>query len=192
VTRRGRLLLIGLIAFGLLLLTGLIWRLTRHETSSTASAPAGPVAEGVVIVASSASENAGPGAQPLLGERILLGYGAANETVEHDLTLVSHLMENFLLLVKTAADKPLSANEDWAAELCGRNPAHERFLPEHHAILDAQRRLVDRWGTPLFFHALGGRRFEIRSAGPDKEMWTADDVQRNSDGTFEHGTAPTK
>jgi hypothetical protein len=43
---------------------------------------------------------------------------------------------------------------------------------------------VDRWGTPLYFHAISRDRLEVRSAGPDKVMWTEDDVQRQSDGTF--------
>ena len=36
--------------------------------------------------------------------------------------------------------------------------------------------LCDRWGTPFFFHAESAAHMEIRSAGPDKKMWTDDDV----------------
>jgi hypothetical protein len=81
----------------------------------------------------------------------------------------------------------LSANEDWAAAIRGQNPAHERFLPDHHIALSPDGKLVDRWGTPLFFHALGGGRFEIRSAGPDEKLWTPDDIHRNADGSFRRG-----
>jgi len=35
---------------------------------------------------------------------------------------------------------------------------------------------VDPWGTPYFFHQLSGKEMEIHSAGPDKMMWTADDL----------------
>jgi hypothetical protein len=123
----------------------------------------------------------------LPGEIILRDYANTNLPPENDLNLMSHLMDNFVLLVKSMADRPLSANEDWAAAFRGENPARERFLPDRHVALDAQGRLVDRWGTPLFFHALGERRFEIRSAGPDRKLWTADDVHRNADGTFRRG-----
>lgn len=123
----------------------------------------------------------------LLGETILRGYANTNLPPEIDLTLMSRLMENSLLLLKSAAHRPLSANEDWAALLRGQNAAHERFLPERHAALDSQGRLVDRWGTALFFHALGGGRYEIRSAGPDGKLWTSDDIHRNSDGSFRRG-----
>ena len=124
---------------------------------------------------------------PLLGETILRDYANTNHPPENDLTLMSRLMENSLLLLKSAANRPLSANEDWADLFRGKNGARERFLPDTHAALNSQGQLVDRWGTPLFFHALGGGRFEIRSAGADKKLWSADDIHRNADGSFRRG-----
>jgi len=52
-----------------------------------------------------------------------------------------------------------------------------RFLPEQAPYLDAEGRLVDRWGTPYFFHPVSGEDMEIVSAGPDAELWTDDDVK---------------
>jgi Predicted exporters of the RND superfamily len=124
----------------------------------------------------------------LLGETILRGYADPNLPAENDLTLMSRLMENSLLLLKSAANRPLSANEDWADLFRGKNAAREEFLPAQHIALNAQGQLIDRWQRPLFFHALGGGRFEIRSAGPDGVMWTEDDIQRNANGTFARGT----
>ncbi len=123
----------------------------------------------------------------LLGETILRDYASPNLPPQNDLTLMSRLMENSLLLLKSAGNRPLSANEDWAGLLRGQNTAHERFLPDQSVALSADGKLVDRWGTPLFFHALGGGRFELRSGGPDKKLWTADDIQRNADGSFRRG-----
>ena len=123
----------------------------------------------------------------LLGETILRDYGNPSQPPENDLTLMSRLLDNFLLLVKTAKDKPLSANGDWASALRGGNPARERFLPDQHPALNAQGELVDRWQSALFFHALGGGRYEIRSAGPDRQLWTKDDIHRNYDGSFRRG-----
>lgn len=125
----------------------------------------------------------------LLGETILRDYGRTNLPPENDLTLMSRLMENSLLLLKSAANRPLSANEDWADLFRGKNGAQERFLPDNHPALDAQGRLVDRWGVPLFFHAMGGGRYELRSAGPDKKLWTEDDIHRNANGSFRRGAA---
>jgi hypothetical protein len=120
----------------------------------------------------------------LLGETILRGYAAQNLTPENDLTLMARLMENSLLLLKSAANRPLSANEDWADLFRGKNAASEEFLPAQHVALNEKGQLIDRWQTPLFFHALGGGRYEIRSAGPDGKLWTNDDLQRNANGTF--------
>ena len=124
---------------------------------------------------------------PLLGETILRDYANTNFPPENDLTLMSRLMENSLLLLKSAANRPLSANEDWADLFRGRNGAREEFLPSRHIALNADGKLVDRWASPLFFHALGGGRYEIRSAGPDKKLWTSDDLQRGYDGRFRRG-----
>ena len=152
-----------------------------RATAVVVNTPAIPSTPGII------STSTNPTA-PLLGETILRGYATTASTPENDLTLMAHLMDNFSLLVKSSANLPMSVNEDWAAAFRGLNPAHERFLPGQHAALNAQGQLVDRWQTPLFFHALGHRRFEIRSAGPDKKMWTDDDLHRNADGSFRRGT----
>ena len=129
------------------------------------------------------------GKPAFLGETILLGYGSTNLPPQNDLTLMSRLMDSSLLLLKSAANQPLSANEDWAELFRGRNATQERFLPDSSIALNAQGQVIDRWGTPLFFHALGNRRYELRSAGPDQKLWTDDDIHRNADGSFRRGTA---
>jgi hypothetical protein len=62
-----------------------------------------------------------------------------------------------------------------------------------HVCLNARGQLVDRWGSPLFFHVRDVSRIDLRSAGPDREMWTADDLHRRHDGEFFHGdTLPSE
>jgi hypothetical protein len=133
------------------------------------------------------NRNSAPATTPLIGEVILHDYANPSNSPEHDLSQMSELMENFALIVKSAATRPLSANEDWARALRGFNPARERFLPDQHIALNSQGQLVDRWGSPLFFHAVGHGEFQIRSAGPDRKLWTADDLQRNADGSIVYG-----
>lgn len=179
------------IAFLILALALAAWVWFRRPAPEPTSAPAAErVATGVVVTVSpSAAPPVAPGAAlPLVGERILRDYANPAGPPENDLTLMSQLMENFQLLVKDAATRPLSANGDWASALRGRNAAHERFLPDRHIAFNTQGQLVDRWGTPLFFHAVGAGRIEVRSAGPDRQLWTADDIHRNADGSFRHGT----
>ncbi len=71
---------------------------------------------------------------------------------------------------------PVGDNLEISAALLGENPKRLAYLPEEGPFLDQSRQLVDRWGTPYFFHALAGNRMEIRSAGPDLEFWTNDDL----------------
>lgn len=61
--------------------------------------------------------------------------------------------------------------------LAGANPARAPYLPRDLAVIDSDTgELRDRWGTPYFFHALGRDALEIRSAGPDREFYTSDDL----------------
>ncbi len=183
---------------GLLLLAGVlagIWLTQRPAVVAVSeNTPAPPprippekTATGTVSISISTPSATAPGPAPFLGETILAGYAQTNLPPENDLTLMARLMENSLLLLKSAGNRPLSANEDWADLLRGRNAAAERFLPDGHVALNAKGQLVDRWQTPLFFHALGGGRHEIRSAGPDRELWSEDDLHRNYDGRFRRG-----
>jgi hypothetical protein len=142
----------------------------------------------VTAKTASASSNSTPTEPaPLPGEIILRQYGDPSRPPEHDLTLMAQLMENYSLLVKSSAYRTLSANEDWAAAFRGTNQIHLRFLPDQHRAFNAEGQLVDRWGTPLFFHPLGSHRYEIRSAGPDRKLWTDDDIHRGADGSFQTG-----
>jgi hypothetical protein len=169
----------------LLLLLVLIFysRKTRTLAPSQANREIKP-SELLVTETAASSRPASNQSAPLVGEIILRDYAKTNLSPQDDLRLMSHLMENSLLLLKSAANRPLSANEDWAALFKGQNAAHERFLPDTHTALNPKGQLVDRWETPLFFHALGQGRFELRSAGPDKILWTSDDIHRNPDGSF--------
>ena len=173
----------------LILVAALIWFITSRNTNpaTTEIAPLLAVNTNVQVTLTAPASPSSSGG-PLVGEKILRDYAKSSLPPENDLTLLSHLMDSFTLLVKSAADGSLSANEDWSAALRGNNLPHERFLPTNHVIFNSQGQLTDRWGTPVFFHALGAHRFELRSAGPDKQMWTADDVHRNYDGSFRRGT----
>ncbi len=164
------------------LLTQMRWKWSKPATR-TGAAPESIPTNAVAVTQPAASVKPA-GNHELLGVTILRGYADPNLPPENDLTLMARLMDNSLLLLKSAANRPLSANEDWADLLRGKNGAREEFLPPQHVALNDKGQLIDRWTTPLFFHALGGGRSEIRSAGPDKTMWTADDIQRNSNGTF--------
>jgi hypothetical protein len=103
-------------------------------------------------------------------------YAKSGITPQNDLELLSNTLTNFLTVSKQAASRPLSANEEWSAALRGKRPGAEVWISDQHRILDSEKRLIDRWKSPLHFHSLGAQKWEIRSAGPDQKMWTGDDL----------------
>jgi hypothetical protein len=178
-----------LIALPVLVVLVLLFPLTRMKTIPWGNKSKEPAAtETNVAIVFTTTVAATPTDKPeLLGETILRGYADTNLPPQNDLILMSRLMDSSLLLLKNAANQPLGANEDWAALFRGQNAAHARLLADSNVALSSQGQLIDRWGTPLFFHALGGGRYEVRSAGPDGKLWTDDDLHRNPDGSFQRG-----
>ena len=71
---------------------------------------------------------------------------------------------------------PVGSNAEISAALRGDNPKGIALLPAEGKFIDSSGQLVDRWGTPYFFHAIARQRMDIVSAGPDREFWTNDDV----------------
>jgi len=72
---------------------------------------------------------------------------------------------------------PVGTNPEITSQLSGDNPKHINFVsPQPGTSINANGELVDAWGTPYFFHQISGSEMEIHSAGPDKIMWTSDDL----------------
>ena len=69
-------------------------------------------------------------------------------------------------------------NPQFLNAMAGGNPGAIWFLPRPHPRIDAEGRLLDPWGAPYFFHAVSRDYLEIRSAGPDRELFTGDDLVR--------------
>lgn len=100
---------------------------------------------------------------------------APNGTIEADLRVVLGLLEAFRTSFPREGN-PVGANAEITAALQGRNPGGVAFVPRVHRAVNAEGELCDRWGTPFFFHAESARRMEVRSAGPDRRLWTEDDA----------------
>jgi hypothetical protein len=72
---------------------------------------------------------------------------------------------------------PVGTNPEITRQLLGDNPRHINFIdPSAGMRVNENGELVDAWGTPYFFHQISGSEMEIHSAGPDKIMWTGDDI----------------
>lgn len=73
-------------------------------------------------------------------------------------------------------ENPTGTNAEIMKAVMGGNPKGALLGPPENQSLNAAGELVDRWGTPLFFHQMSRTDMEIRSAGPDRQMWTEDDI----------------
>jgi hypothetical protein len=72
---------------------------------------------------------------------------------------------------------PVGSNEEITRALSGENPRQVNYFNAEAGMRVNQKgELVDVWGVAFFFHQLSASQMEIRSAGPDKLMWTLDDI----------------
>jgi len=71
---------------------------------------------------------------------------------------------------------PSGTNAEIMKEVMGGNRVRARLGPPEGQSVNEQGELLDRWGTPYFFHSLSMNEMELRSSGPDRTMWTADDI----------------
>lgn len=105
----------------------------------------------------------------------IVPLNSPDTNAEEDLATIELLFSEYR---KHQGGNPIGENDEITAALLGRNQKHLSYLPDKGPHLNASGQLIDRWGTPYFFHQLSGSQTEIRSAGPDKEMNTADDMIR--------------
>jgi hypothetical protein len=103
---------------------------------------------------------------------------SAERTGMQDLSVVMDLFAHY-----RTRFRGFPAGEDNATfvnALTGENPGRVAVLNRDHPAIDAKGQLLDRWGEPFFFHLLGRDELEIRSAGEDRTLYTADDLLQAS------------
>ncbi|HEY5228976.1 MAG TPA: hypothetical protein VIJ19_10560 [Opitutaceae bacterium] len=93
--------------------------------------------------------------------------------VHSDLRLINQIFIAYRSGVRDG--NPVGENAEITAALKGKNKIGFAFIPPDCPALNAKGELCDRWGDPYFFHQISGERMEIRSAGPDRVLWTGDD-----------------
>lgn len=166
-TRR-KSLLTGILAA--LAITALWWNGNRLERPSSAEPPPG----------ANLALPSGPGNQPVvtvspLARELSTALLDENSSPESELEAVDQLL---YFHRQAFGENPVGDNGDIVAALAGGNAKMAAWLaPDCAAVVNG--RLVDRWGTPYWFHAISGREMEIRSAGPDRELFTGDDLFRS-------------
>ncbi len=158
---------------------------TSASKIPTENAKEDVIPAGIIVTESSSSQAAQlsqPSSSSNTGDKLLVGYGDPGLSPQNDMQLLTRSISTFFIINKKASQLPLSANEEWAAALSGKKPGTESWISNENPALDKRDRLIDRWGTPLHFHSLGGKIWEIRSAGPDRKPWTPDDILGKTSG----------
>ncbi len=110
------------------------------------------------------------------GHPLAVELNAQESTPQRDLEILRSMLFDFTTSLKVGNLPPLGDNQDITAALTGRNRRKQILIPPDHPSIDPKRRLLDRWGTPYHFHARSAESFDLRSAGADKILFTADDV----------------
>lgn len=92
-------------------------------------------------------------------------------------TVVENMRIAINLYRSMFGNNPVGTNPEITRALNGENPKQAKLLKEEAGLrINSKGELVDYWGTPFFFHQLSGTQMEIHSAGPDRQMWTGDDI----------------
>lgn len=103
-------------------------------------------------------------------------YGSPASSAAEDLEALHGILGNAMLLLKDFHSRPLADNADFVAVLQGSNPHQVAWIRPGHPMVSESGELLDRWGQPVFFHRESAEHASLRSAGPDRVMWTEDDV----------------
>jgi len=102
------------------------------------------------------------------------------ETTESSSLPAATVLENMRTSIRqygsVFGENPVGTNEEITKALQGGNRKQINFLKEDGNRVNSNGELVDVWGTPYFFHQISGHEMEIRSAGPDRVMYTGDDL----------------
>ena len=106
----------------------------------------------------------------------LVGYGTAASDPQRDLEMVKDAVDAFVRSIKIPGALPTGSNRELVAALAGENAHRIRFIDPASPFINADGELLDRWQVPLFFHFVEADDVGVRSAGPDRVLWTADDV----------------
>jgi hypothetical protein len=162
----------AIVASLLLLLVALVfWKVGRGPKATGPDAPSSVTSPATTVPGARTDRSLSPPERSPLADAL----NSPSTDIHADLRLVSSIIETFRSNFLQTGN-PAGSNSEITAALIGRNKLRLALIPADHPAINREGELCDRWGTPFFFHAESATRMEIRSAGPDKKMWSADDV----------------
>ncbi len=98
----------------------------------------------------------------------------ATVDITEDLNAVDATIRNFQAVL---GENPIGSNAEITGALLGNNLKQIKLEVPTGSHVNGEGEMCDRWGTAYFFHQVSKTEMEIRSAGPDRKMWTGDDSQ---------------
>jgi len=190
---RLRLIIAVAVLIGAIILLIAVERASRVEPVAPVAPPSGRIDSGTgeIARAPAAPDEPRAAAGPTATRAFASGLDAPSAPVEgtrspladqllapdgdtrRDLAIVGTLLAHFR---GEFHEMPVGNNAEITAALAGDNARAYAPLPPDHRAINAQGEIVDRWGTPLFFHQQSAEQMEIVSAGPDRRRFTPDDV----------------
>jgi hypothetical protein len=136
----------------------------RPSPQTSVPAPAAPAQPVTVLLPSASTE------EP---SQLAVGLNSPTGDVHADLRIVDQVFVAYRAALHNG--NPVGENSEITAALTGRNKLGFAFIPKDCPAINSKGELCDRWGKPYFFHQISGEKMEVRSAGPDKVLWTDDD-----------------
>lgn len=76
---------------------------------------------------------------------------------------------------------PAGLNVEITNALLGDNPRKVGYMPMDSPRINENGELIDKFGTPYWFHSETSTQLRITSAGPDKLLHTEDDISYPDD-----------
>ena len=156
---------------GVLLILVFAQREKSNDPSS--STPSKPLARVNPQVSNDLVPN--PAAQRFASE-----FDAEAGDPSQDVIILHQLITMYISALGNRQGSPIGNDTDLARALAGLNPMRQYFLPPNHPSLAIPKHIIDRWGSPYFIHPWGHNAYEIRSAGPDRKLFSADDLVANA------------
>jgi len=156
------------------------------ETNQTAPAPGPATTESNPAPPTASNSNASVNEMTVINqphEVLTNADGSPKSSAADDEPRVepATLLENVRVTIRAYGrifgGNPVGTNPEITTALNGGNPKQVRFIqPGSGITINRTGELVDSWNTPLFFHQLAANETEIRSAGPDRVLYTRDDI----------------
>jgi hypothetical protein len=150
-----------------------LWAPPRQTASAAGPAAVAPIVAGVTPGVPAQGPDLAPEPPADAPSELARDLNRPDGDIHSDLRALEEIFRQYRSSIHGL--NPVGENAEIIAVLTGRNPLNFAFLPANFPAINAQGELCDRWGTPFFFHSLSGTQMEIRSAGPDRKLWTDDD-----------------